>query len=118
MSTNATLPAISAKASSIGPGSSCAGLEGQWNCLGSSWQRCASGRWSVVMQCAAGTICVPQGQTYDFKVQSTLTGSGSSGQFATAGAAPSKAMGLGRTGDDGWAMLAVPVGVLVRVWML
>jgi len=29
-----------------------------WNCIaGTSYQRCASGTWSVVMQLAAGTTC-------------------------------------------------------------
>ncbi|KAB5572582.1 hypothetical protein GE09DRAFT_1282920 [Coniochaeta sp. 2T2.1] len=60
------------------PGSSCAGSEGQWNCMTNSWQRCAAGRWSVVMQCAAGTVCVPAGLTYDFKVQFGGQGAGTS----------------------------------------
>ncbi|KAJ9131972.1 hypothetical protein NKR19_g9444 [Coniochaeta hoffmannii] len=51
------------------PGSDCPGSEGQWNCMTTSWQRCAAGKWSVPMQCAAGTACVPAGLTYDFKVQ-------------------------------------------------
>lgn len=62
------------------PGSSCPGSEGQWNCMSNSWQRCAAGKWSVVMQCAAETACVPAGFTYDFKVQFSgqSTGTGSS----------------------------------------
>ncbi|ROV97122.1 hypothetical protein VMCG_07517 [Cytospora schulzeri] len=42
------------------PGSSCAD-EGLWDCLpgGVSWQRCASGQWSVVMPMPAGTVCAP-----------------------------------------------------------
>ncbi|OIW31669.1 hypothetical protein CONLIGDRAFT_234714 [Coniochaeta ligniaria NRRL 30616] len=63
------------------PGSSCPGSEGQWNCMTNSWQRCAAGRWSVVMQCAAGTACTPAGLTYDFKVQFSGQGT-SSGSFA------------------------------------
>ncbi|KAI1106080.1 lytic polysaccharide monooxygenase [Jackrogersella minutella] len=31
--------------------------EGTFNCLGSTYQQCASGQWSVVMQMAAGTTC-------------------------------------------------------------
>jgi hypothetical protein len=58
------------------PGSSCPGSEGQWNCMTTSWQRCAAGKWSVVMQCAAGTACVPAGLTYDFKVQFAGQGQG------------------------------------------
>ncbi|KAJ4271407.1 hypothetical protein NW762_000109 [Fusarium torreyae] len=38
-------------------GSAC-DQEGQWNCIGGSkYQRCASGRWSVVQSMAAGTTC-------------------------------------------------------------
>ncbi|CAG7561485.1 unnamed protein product [Fusarium equiseti] len=38
-------------------GSACT-EEGQWNCIGGSkYQRCASGRWSVVQSMAAGTTC-------------------------------------------------------------
>lgn len=34
--------------------------EGEWNCIdGSSFQRCASGQWSVVMEMATGTTCTP-----------------------------------------------------------
>jgi hypothetical protein len=62
--------------------SACSGSEGQWNCMTNSWQRCASGQWSVVMNCAAGTICQPAGLTYDFHVVATgasgNTGSSSS----------------------------------------
>ncbi|KAF5019991.1 hypothetical protein F66182_7979 [Fusarium sp. NRRL 66182] len=39
------------------PGAAC-DQEGQWNCIsGSQYQRCASGRWSVVQSMAAGTTC-------------------------------------------------------------
>ncbi|KAI0136096.1 hypothetical protein F4776DRAFT_121660 [Hypoxylon sp. NC0597] len=48
-------------------GTSC-DSEGQWNCLTNQWQRCASGQWSAVMDCAAGTICTPSGLTNDFFV--------------------------------------------------
>jgi hypothetical protein len=54
-------------------GESCPGSEGQWYCMTNRWQRCASGKWSVVMQCAAGTICTPVGMTYDFHVQASNT---------------------------------------------
>ncbi|KAH8122490.1 hypothetical protein ACSS6W_007034 [Trichoderma asperelloides] len=37
--------------------------EGQWNCMATSFQRCASGMWSVAVPCAAGTICQPFGLT-------------------------------------------------------
>ncbi|KAH8886922.1 hypothetical protein GQ53DRAFT_329455 [Thozetella sp. PMI_491] len=64
-------------------GSSCSGSEGQWNCLTNSWQRCAAGQWSVVMQCAAGTHCTPSGLTNDFTVQADQ---GSSTTTSTAAA--------------------------------
>ncbi|KAM7208527.1 hypothetical protein V8F20_001208 [Naviculisporaceae sp. PSN 640] len=39
------------------PGTACS-PEGQWNCIGgTSFQRCASGAWSAVMQMAPGTKC-------------------------------------------------------------
>ncbi|KAL7789382.1 hypothetical protein V8C37DRAFT_386375 [Trichoderma ceciliae] len=37
--------------------------EGQWNCMTTSWQRCASGMWSAIVPCATGTICQPPGLT-------------------------------------------------------
>ncbi|EHK49951.1 uncharacterized protein TrAtP1_007818 [Trichoderma atroviride] len=37
--------------------------EGQWNCMTTSFQRCASGSWSIAFPCAAGTICQPFGLT-------------------------------------------------------
>ncbi|KAI0910550.1 hypothetical protein F4823DRAFT_561729 [Ustulina deusta] len=49
-------------------GSSCDGSEGQWNCMTSSFQRCGSGQWSEVQQCALGTQCSPAGLTYEFHV--------------------------------------------------
>ncbi|KAI0157509.1 lytic polysaccharide monooxygenase [Xylariaceae sp. FL1272] len=43
--------------------------EGEWNCIsGSSYQQCASGQWSAVMQMAAGTKCTAgQSTTLDIK---------------------------------------------------
>ena len=39
-------------------GTPCPGQEGSWNCIsGTSFQRCASGEWSVVQSVAAGTTC-------------------------------------------------------------
>ncbi|KAL6904415.1 hypothetical protein GGI43DRAFT_319558 [Trichoderma evansii] len=37
--------------------------EGQWNCMTTSYQRCASGMWSIAFPCAVGTICQPFGLT-------------------------------------------------------
>ncbi|KAG6005404.1 hypothetical protein E4U21_000184 [Claviceps maximensis] len=59
-------------------GSRCA-PEGQWNCMTNSFQRCASGQWSVVMNCAAGTACSPVGLSVEFRIQhdGSVDGSGS-----------------------------------------
>ncbi|KAL7625476.1 hypothetical protein AAE478_004696 [Parahypoxylon ruwenzoriense] len=60
--TPAATPAPAAPAGGSGSGSS-SGMSGQcspegtFNCLGSSYQQCASGQWSVVMPLAAGTKC-------------------------------------------------------------
>ncbi|KAI1269575.1 lytic polysaccharide monooxygenase [Xylariaceae sp. FL1019] len=51
-------PASSSGASAAGVQTGACSSEGQWNCIdGSSFQRCASGQWSVVMPLAAGTKC-------------------------------------------------------------
>lgn len=55
-STAAPLPVVGG--TTITPGTACPGDEGNWNCIGgNSFQRCASGRWSVVQSVAAGTQC-------------------------------------------------------------
>lgn len=48
-------------------GSSCHGLEGEWNCMTTAFQRCASGQWSMVLDTTYGTVCEPEGFTYDFQ---------------------------------------------------
>ena len=60
-------PAVELQKRELAVGSSCS-AEGQWNCMTRSWQRCASGQWSAVINCAAGTICTPSGQTMEFRV--------------------------------------------------
>ncbi|KAK0662033.1 hypothetical protein QBC41DRAFT_368394 [Cercophora samala] len=42
-------------------------LEGQWNCMLTSWQRCGSGIWSAVMPTAKGTQCAPGGIAAELK---------------------------------------------------
>jgi hypothetical protein len=43
-------------------------MEGMWNCVdGASFQRCASGAWSVVQPMAAGTMC-KTGHTMNFEI--------------------------------------------------
>ncbi|KAJ4422301.1 hypothetical protein N0V82_003056 [Gnomoniopsis sp. IMI 355080] len=51
----------------IGPktlGSSCSD-EGAWFCMSNAFQRCASGEWSIVQECAPGTQCEPLGVTHN-----------------------------------------------------
>ncbi|KAI1408861.1 hypothetical protein F5Y13DRAFT_171455 [Hypoxylon sp. FL1857] len=89
-------------------GSSCSGSEGQWNCLTNQWQRCASGQWSVVMDCAAGTICTPSGLTYDFFV--------SFANGAAGGSAPATSDGTsGRRNENTHRMLLAALGVASTV---
>ncbi|KAI2633638.1 hypothetical protein GGS26DRAFT_54785 [Hypomontagnella submonticulosa] len=84
-------------------GSSCEGSEGQWNCLTNQWQRCASGQWSVVMDCAAGTMCTPSGLTYDFAVQFA--------NGAAGGAATSASSAGPGTGSVYWILFGILGGV-------
>ncbi|KAL7815302.1 hypothetical protein V8C44DRAFT_324103 [Trichoderma aethiopicum] len=51
--------------------------EGQWNCMTTSWQRCASGSWSAVVPCATGTMCQPFGLTDHITIEHTTTASDS-----------------------------------------
>jgi len=44
------------------PGTPCS-PEGEWFCAVSYFQRCASGVWSVALQMAVGTQCVPEGES-------------------------------------------------------
>lgn len=51
----------------IGPqahGSSCVD-EGAWFSMSTNFQRCASGEWSIVQDCAPGTQCEPLGITHN-----------------------------------------------------
>lgn len=43
--------------------------EGQWNCMPDTWQRCAAGKWSQVMDLAEGTICTPEGLTENITIE-------------------------------------------------
>ncbi|KAI1815357.1 hypothetical protein GGS20DRAFT_584592 [Poronia punctata] len=77
-------------------GTSCAGSEGQWNCMTDGFQRCGSGVWSVVEQCAAGTACSPGGLTYEFHVDFAdgYIGAGSSPPTSGAGSSGVAVRGL------------------------
>jgi hypothetical protein len=59
-------------------GSECS-TEGQWNCMTTSWQRCASGVWSLEMAMAQGTRCSPAGLTDDFHIEHDGSANGSGG---------------------------------------
>lgn len=39
--------------------------EGAWFCMSENFQRCASGEWSTIQQCAPGTQCEPLGLTHN-----------------------------------------------------
>ncbi|KAL7820014.1 hypothetical protein V8C26DRAFT_379029 [Trichoderma gracile] len=54
--------------------------EGQWNCMTTSWQRCASGSWSGVVPCATGTICQPFGLTDHITIEHTTTSGSNNGE--------------------------------------
>ncbi|KAL2265757.1 hypothetical protein VTJ83DRAFT_6857 [Remersonia thermophila] len=55
-------------AESFSPGTACAD-EGLWNCVGGySFQRCAAGQWSPIMQLAPGTKC-KVGQVWTFTIE-------------------------------------------------
>ncbi|CAH0049866.1 unnamed protein product [Clonostachys solani] len=43
--------------------------EGQWNCMPRTWQRCADGKWSQVMNLSDGTICTPAGLTEEITIE-------------------------------------------------
>lgn len=78
----------------MGVGSSCAGSEGAWFCMSSSFQRCASGQWSAVMQCAQGTVCQPEGLTYDPVTSSSSLLSSSSSSSSPPTSASTSAFGI------------------------
>lgn len=87
-------------------GSAC-DSEGQWNCMTSSWQRCASGQWSEEIQCAAGTRCTPSGKADTFAVEydENDNGNGTSGSSTGTRSSKSKAVVLSIFGL--WVCLVV-----------
>lgn len=66
-STSADLDLAARHVDAMGVGSLCPGSEGAWFCMSSSFQRCASGQWSAALACAPGTVCQPEGLTYDMQ---------------------------------------------------
>jgi hypothetical protein len=71
---------LSARAEAAG--SECP-TEGQWNCMTTSWQRCASGVWSLEMAMAQGTRCSPAGFTDDFHIEHDGSSNGNGGNGAS-----------------------------------
>ncbi|KAK1836540.1 hypothetical protein QBC39DRAFT_407309 [Podospora conica] len=52
----------------IHPSTHCpAESEGLYNCMRTTWQRCASGRWSERVRTAAGTVCAPEGLVWSMR---------------------------------------------------
>lgn len=82
--------------------------EGQWNCMTSSWQRCAAGRWSVTMPCAKGTTCYPAGLTHDFRIQHDGSVNGGGGSPTTSVA--------GSVATWRWVSMAGILGLVARWW--
>lgn len=91
-------------------GQDCTGSEGMWNCMTNSFQRCASGRWSVVMECAAGTQCSPSGTGYQFNIG--FSGSGSSTVYTSGTSSQA------RNWDIKWSGYMCPLilSLLVAIW--
>lgn len=54
--------------------------EGQWNCMPDTWQRCAAGKWSQVMDLAEGTICTPEGLTEEITIEHDGSVNGGDGE--------------------------------------
>lgn len=67
------VPSSSSGSSSSGSLSGPCSPEGQWNCIaGTSFQRCASGQWSVAQQMAAGTACAP-GRSSELSIAAAMS---------------------------------------------
>lgn len=60
-------PAASDQATSPVQGAACTD-EGDWFCAISTYQRCASGQWSVVSAVATGTECTPYGLSHNSSI--------------------------------------------------
>ncbi|KAK7952144.1 uncharacterized protein PG986_007872 [Apiospora aurea] len=106
------------------PGSDCS-QEGQWNCMGDSWQRCAAGHWSSVVKCAPGTHCTPNGLSDDMDVENTTdSSSGSSSDPSsdspgstssdgpTSVSTPTAGVPGGYTGWTVWSLAGLAIAVL------
>lgn len=75
--------------------------EGQWNCMTHSFQRCASGLWSVEQAMSAGTKCSPAGYTDMIAIEYDYSNGGQGGwesSGAENGQFTTTAMGSGGSG--------------------
>jgi hypothetical protein len=84
-----------------------------------SFQRCGSGLWSAIQECAAGTQCSPSGLTYEFHVDFANGYLGAAPP--TSGGVPTAAAGGGFGGGDGpvnWWLLSGLGGLVVRLALL
>lgn len=81
--------------------------------MGSSWQRCAAGQWSIVVDTAKGTKCTPEGIVDDISTEHSDSDDddddGNGNGSGTSGA--SRAIeGRGR-----WLLSAASCGIVVAV---
>ncbi|GJC92601.1 hypothetical protein ColKHC_01427 [Colletotrichum higginsianum] len=120
----------------LAPEASCAGHEGQWNCLSDRFQHCADGQWSAVLSCsggsgdqaaAAASLCSPLGRTdlVDFEGECSAAwgwgGGGGSGGWGGGGGTSCNGnrcyYGAGERLDvERWVYVAVVGAIVLGVW--
>lgn len=112
----------------IPPSTACASSsEGLYNCLRTTWQRCASGRWSERMRTAEGTVCAPEGLVWSMRTEREREGGGrgrgdgrgggddywpAGPGMRGAGSRGGGVLGMGE-GRVGWEVVGGLVGVVV-----
>lgn len=88
-----------------------------------TWQRCASGRWSERMRTAEGTVCAPEGLVWSMRTEREGGGRGRDGRggdeywpagsgMRAAGSREGGVLGMGE-GRVGWEVVGGLVGVVV-----
>ncbi|TKW49360.1 hypothetical protein CTA1_5844 [Colletotrichum tanaceti] len=119
----------------LAPEASCAGHEGQWNCLSDRFQHCADGRWSALLSCSgasgdqpAASLCSPLGRTdlVDFEGECSAAwgwgGGGNNGGWGGGGGSTSCSgnrcyYGAGERLDvERWVYVAVAGAIVLGVW--
>ncbi|KAK1994522.1 hypothetical protein LX36DRAFT_199680 [Colletotrichum falcatum] len=136
---NATLGGLSGLY--LVPDASCAGHEGQWNCLSDRFQHCAGGQWTAVLSCSGGdvdvddgagagsaSLCSPLGRTdlVDFEGECGAAwtwGGGGGGGGGGWGGGSTRCDGnrcyygaAARLGAGSWVYVSVVGAVLLRLW--